>query len=358
MARPGGWWAAKAAVAGWVLLSAGAVLAGPVEDAVRVELLRHVPGFWRIDKVTAEPVFGGRARFEARLKLDTDTYLADGRAGPVTFVRKGASSGTEKVVFGTVAELKAGTGKAFRVDAAGIADLLEPLGKPMDALPGRPVLAEGEEGKAARAAAEAEDAKRLEAEKARAARQAAADTATAAADEAERKAVEARSRRLSAFTDKLASRDAAERIAAFETALAGEDAALRRLAVTTALQGRDPVLASMALRDRLVRHKTVPVQLFATREDRNSETVLANLGPLILTVDAVDAATGNLTGSMGAAGYGVTQTSSAAGTVTAGELIVNTYGCSLLLRLTDGRSLDGLYRCQTLPVLAARVALD
>lgn len=351
-------------VLGAVAMPVGA-LAGPVEDAAHVEVLRHLPAYWQVENVKAGTPFAGRTPLEIKVRLDVPVFVTDARIGGVTFVRPGAAPGLEKTLYGAATEVKSGPGRAIRVDLLPLGDVLDAAGKPLEALPGRIVLADSEEGRTLRATLEADDGKALTNEKERRAReeerlaaQTAADKAKAIADEAERKALEARTKKLAAISERLAGRDAAARLAAVESALAGDDATIRQLAVATALQSKDPVLAGLAIKDWLARHKTIPVQLFATKEDRNSADVLANLGPLTLTVDSVDRATGNLTATLGAPGYGVAQPSAAVGGVTRSDLTLNTYGCTLQLHLSDQRTLEGLYRCQTLATLAARIALD
>lgn len=152
-------------------------------------------------------------------------------------------------------------------------------------------------------------------------------------------------------------RDRARRIAALESALRGDDVAAREWAREAALESRDPILSHLVLRDWLGRQRTIPVQLFATKEDSGSVTVMRNLGPLSVALESFDPANGAVTATMGATGYGVANPSTAVGTLAQTTLTLNTFGCQLALALTEHRTLDGVFRCQTLPVLVARVVL-
>lgn len=152
-------------------------------------------------------------------------------------------------------------------------------------------------------------------------------------------------------------KDRARRIAALETALRGDDVAAREWAREAALESRDPILSHLVLRDWLARQRTIPVQLFATKEDSGSVTVLRNLGPLSVTLESFDVANGAVVATMGATGYGVTNPSTAVGSLAQTTLTLNTFGCQLALALTERRTLDGVLRCQTLPTLVARVVL-
>ena len=191
-----------------------------------------------------------------------------------------------------------------------------------------------------------------------AARQAEAAKAEAERADQERRRIEARVARITDLRGRLTGSDRASRIAAYEAALGGNDTALRQMAIEAALRSGDPVLANLALKDWLARKKALPVLLYATKEDPNSETVLQNLGPLTLEIDSFTPVDGALAGRMGAPGYSIARPSAAVGTLARTELTVNAYGCVLSLRLTEHQTLDGLFRCQTLPTLIARVTLD
>lgn len=176
--------------------------------------------------------------------------------------------------------------------------------------------------------------------------------------EQQRRAVDARSRQINDLRTRLSAGERAQRVATYEAALGGNDVALRQIAMEAALQGRDPILANLALRDWLSRRRTVPVQLFATKEEPASETVLRNIGPLTLELEAFNATSGAFTGTLGAPGYDVTQPSPVIGALARTELTANARGCALTLRLTEHQTMDGLLRCQTLPALIARVTVD
>jgi hypothetical protein len=169
---------------------------------------------------------------------------------------------------------------------------------------------------------------------------------------------EARRKRIESLRAVILGDDRAARIAAFEAALTGGDAALRKVAVELAFDSRDPVLSNLALRDWLSRTKEAPVQLFATKEEPGSVSVLQNLGPLNLKIHSFDPAAGAVSGQLSAPGYDVSRDGAAAGTLAQTTLIFNTFGCQLALQLSDQRMLDGLYRCRSLPALLARIAPD
>lgn len=179
--------------------------------------------------------------------------------------------------------------------------------------------------------------------------------ATQAGDSAQQ---EARRKRIEGLRAVILGSDRAARMAAFEAALTGGDPALRKVAVELAFDSRDPVLAHLALRDWLSRTKEAPVQLFATKEEPGSVSVLQNLGPLSLKIHAFDPAAGAVSGHLSAPGYDVSRDGAAAGTLAQTTLIFNTFGCQLALQLSDQRMLDGLYRCRSLPALLARIAPD
>lgn len=358
-----------------LLLSAGTAMpayAGPMDDLVRQEVARRIPDFWQIDQIDVEPLAAGggadavpKARFRARVHLDKPTFTMDWRDGAVTFVRPAADAGLEKAVAGTAVGLKADGGLAVKVEFGESFDILASVGTPLTELPGRTVLSTSDEGRKLRVelAAEAErrriaERQRRGAEEATLAEQTARAKAETERLEAERQAVKVHAQRIAELSEKLGSRSRPDRIAAFDAAIKAEDPSLRQLAMENALQGRDGVLGNLAIKNWLRQRKSIQVQLFAIKEDTNSDAVLGNLGPLTLTIEAVDEANGAVTATLGAPGYGVTRPSSTAGGVTRTDLALNTYGCALTLRLTEHRTLDGLYRCQTLPTLIARIVLD
>ena len=244
-------------------------------------------------------------------------------------------------------------------------EVLEGIGKPLDELPGRPVLAGSDEARRlrdqfAREAEEriADEQDRHRREQERLAQQAAIEKAETERQDRERRQIEARTAQITDLRAKLLGGDRAARIAVYEAALGGNDPALRQTAIESALQSRDPVLANLALKDWIARRKALPVQLYATKEDGNSETVLNNLGPLTLEIESFNAVNGALAGRMGAPGYSIAKPSAAVGSLAQTELTVNAYGCGLTLRLTEHQTMDGLFRCQTLPTLIARITVD
>lgn len=168
----------------------------------------------------------------------------------------------------------------------------------------------------------------------------------------------ARSAQLESLRAAVLGPDRSRRVAAFEAATAGDDAALRRAAFDAALESRDPTLGAMALRAWLSRAPATPVLLYAVKEEQGSAAVLQNLGPLTFTPQEFNPATGAVVGKLSAPGYDVARDAAAAGTVAQTTLTVNTFACQLAVQLTEHRTLDGLYRCRTLPPLAARIVLD
>lgn len=152
--------------------------------------------------------------------------------------------------------------------------------------------------------------------------------------------------------------DRAGRIAAYETGRRSADDAVRRAATDAALESRDPALTALAVRDWLGRVSSVPVLLYAVKEESGSPAYLQNLGPLTFKPIKYDPVSGAVTAELNAPGYDMTRDAAASGTLARTTLVVNTFGCQLAVQLTEHRTLDGLYRCRTLPTLAARIVLD
>ncbi len=363
-------------------LAMGIAAVGPVgtalasdpfsDDALRAALARHIPSTWRLESVTVEPPptvvkdsdQRATARIAARLVLAAPTFLVDGRDGPFTFLQPVADSGLEKTLTATVRASRVADGWAMKVEPQN-PEIFDGVGKPATELPGRTVVLGSEEARQAREGIERDAQRRLAEETARRAREAellaqqsAANSAEAERVDKERHATDARVAQIADLRAKLLGPDRAAKIAAYEAALGGNDPALRLLAVEAALQSRDPVLANLALKDWIARRRAVPIQLFATREDSSSESVVQNLGPMTLEIEGFSPINGALAGRLGAPGYSIARPSSIIGTLAQTELTVNSYGCALTLRLTEHRTLDGLLRCQTLPTLIARITLD
>lgn len=319
-------------------------------DAVRQDVARRIPDPWTVEEVTIRPAGpdGTATAVFVRVRLSQPTFALERQTGEVAFLRPVADAGTEKVLIGTVS---AGAGLAVTFDNA---DVLDSLGRPASQLPGRTVVAGTPEATALAEQMAAAAARKREADE---------QTTDTALAETERMAqqmrlIEARTRQMDTVRARLQGGEAAARLAAFEAAVGGDDIPLRQFALETAFAGRDPSLLNLALRDWLGRKRSVPVQLYATREEPASENVLRNLGPLTLEIQAFNAVSGNLTGRLGAPGYNITMPSAASGYLAQNELMVNSFGCTLTLRLTEHRTFDGLYRCQTLPALVARIVLD
>jgi hypothetical protein len=346
--------------------------APPLADTVRHEVARQVPSSWRVEGVTLEPPesaagqsAAGPLRIAVRLRLAKPTYVVDSRDGPYSFIRPVAEAGLEKVLTGVATPSKAKDGSiAVKLELQN-ADVLDSVGRPVEELPGKAVVVGSEEAGKLRAQLDADARQRLADEQARRQReeellaeQQAASQVEAERLAGEREALEARTVLIAEVRNRLLSGERPVRIAVYEAVLGGNDPALRQIAVEAALQSRDPVLSNLAMKDWIARHKTIPVLLYATKEDSHSDAVLRNLGPLTIEVESFTGVNGALQGKMGAPGYTIAAPSAAVGTLAQTELTVNTYGCTLTLRLTEHRTLDGLYRCQTLPTLVARITLD
>ncbi len=368
-------WIAPATPSAWAADATGPATAVPAEtipdSLLRSRIEALLPAPWRIESLTVEPLAAPpspetrvAARVTATVVLGGPTYLVDSREGPVTFLRPAAEAGLTKnwVATALAARGPGGWTVALTPQSPG---LLDGIGKPASELPGRTVVLGTPEAKSLREQLDrdaaqrlAEDTERRRREEERLAQQTAAAKAEAARAETERRAIETRIAQVADLRGKLSGPDRAARLAAFEAALGGNDPALRQTAMDAALQSRDPVVANLALKDWIARHRAVPVQLYATKEDPSSEVVVQNLGPMTLEIDGFSPVNGALAGKLGAPGYSIARPSSIVGTLAQTELAVNSFGCALTLRLAEHRTLDGLLRCQTLPTLIARITLD
>ncbi|MEI8394943.1 MAG: hypothetical protein WCF85_09430 [Rhodospirillaceae bacterium] len=375
-------------VAGTVTATPGAAQTVPPVDALREQFGRELPLLWRLDSFTLVPaaslatapaeIKDAAAKetpanpaekpviqpFTAVVSLGTATYTVDSQRGPFTLLRPVAEQGTRKTLSGLAKSVQRDGRWTTRF---GIQNnfALDTIGQPLDRFPGRTIvtgtpdatrlLAELDQSARQQTEAEAEIQRQLQEGLDR---QMAAIRAEAQRIAADRAVIDQRAAALADLKRQLLEGDRTVRIATLEAALNGKDTALRAMAYSTALTGRDPVVANLALRSFLAQKKSLPVQLFATREVKDSESVLHNLGPLTLTIDRFDPLSGNLEGKMGAPGYSIALPGSAFGYLAQTELNVNTYGCTLQLRLSDVETLDGMFRCQTLPTLIARITLD
>lgn len=362
-------------------------------EVIRGEVTRMVPSPWSVEDVTVEPVAVDLARLPAiapekdkgkgkaasqpvteptrvaaevivRLKLAQPTYMVDSRIGPVTFVRSAVDPKIEKSLRATVHSVHDGRGWITQVQLHN-PDVFDGIGRPSTELPGQVVVLGTEEARQLQERLGAEERARVEAETERrrlaeelAAQQDAAVKAERERLERERLWIETRSARVTQLRDAMQKGARSTRVATLEAALGGNDPALRQFAVETALQSRDPVLTNLVLKDWLSRKTSIPVMLYATKEDASSETVLQNLGPLTIDIERFNIVSGSMVGRMGAAGYSITNPSAASGALAQNELTINNYGCTLSLRLSEQATMDGLFRCQTLPTLVARITLD
>ncbi|MDQ2106448.1 hypothetical protein [Azospirillum isscasi] len=378
MGRPAAWGIAATLMAGMVPVLPARASDLPI-DRIRAEMTRLVPPLWTVEELTAEPVpvpapEGKPAEksadsrtavgIGARLRLAKPTYAVESRDGAITFIRPVAEAGLAKTLTATALATLGPNGWSAHIELRN-PEVLDGIGLPLEELPGHPVLAGSAEAnrlrdriaREAEARIAEEDARRRREEELLA-RQAAATKAEEERAVAERRQEESRAARIADLRARLLGADRPARIAAYEAALGGNDPALRQIAMEGALQSRDPVLGNLALKDWIARRKAVPVQLYATKEDPHSETVLNNLGPLTLEIDSFNPVNGALAGRLGAPGYSIAKPSASVGALAQTALTVNAYGCALSLRLTEHQTLDGLFRCQTLPALIARVVVD
>ena len=356
----------------------GASQSLPTADGLRDQLARELPALWRLESFTlAPPTTDGKEGaaketgdktivqpFTAVVGLAAATYAVDSQRGPFTLLRPVAEQGTRKTLSGLV---KSTPRDGAWTSRFGIRNgfVIDNIGLPIDRFPGRTavlgttatteLLNDLEQGAKRKAEAEAENIRQ---QREALDLQLAAVKADAQRIAADRALIDQRAAALADLKRQLLDGERPARIAALEAALNGKDPSLRAMAFATAFSGRDALVANLALRALLTQKKALPIQLFATRENKDSETVLNNLGPLGLTIERFDPLTGVLEGKMGAPGYSITLPGGAVGTLTQTELTINTYGCTLQLRLSDMATLDGIYRCQTLPTLIARITLD
>ena len=370
-------WVACAALATPVLAQSA-----PPLDLQRDQLSRELPPLWKLETFSPGPPQAGAASagasadkdapdrpvvqaFTAVVSLTVSTFTVDSQRGPYTLLRPVAEQGLRKTLSGLIKSNKReGGGWTVRVGVQNIY-VLDNIGQPADRFQGRTAVLGSPEATKLTTELEQTAKQQNEADAQRQRRQqeqldqqlsvVKAEAQRIAADHA---LIDQRAAALAGVKRQLMEGERPARLAAFEAALKSDDVSVRAMALSAALSGRDAVVANLALRQFLAGKKSLPVQLFATREVKDSETVVNNLGPLTLTIDHFDAATGNIEGKMGAPGYSIALPGSASGYLAQTELTVNTYGCSLQLRLSEVETLDGIFRCQTLPTLIARITLD
>lgn len=371
-------------MAALALWAAGAVLAGPAWaqampplDVQRDQLGRELPPLWKLETFSPGPPQAAAGAdkdapdrpvvqsFTAVVSLTASTFTVDSQRGPYTLLRPVAEQGLRKTLSGLIkSSRREGGGWTVRVGVQNIY-VLDNIGQPVDRFQGRTAVLGSPE--AAKLTSELEqtakqqneaDAQRQRRQQEQLDQQLSVVKAEAQRIAADHALIDQRAAALAAVKRQLMEGERPARIAAFEAAMKSDDVSVRAMALSSALSGRDAMVANLALRQFLAGKKSLPVQLFATREVKESETVLNNLGPLTLSIDRFDSATGNLEGKMGAPGYSIALPGSASGYLAQTELTVNTYGCSLQLRLSEVETLDGIFRCQTLPTLIARITLD
>ena len=360
------------ALAGTGLATPAGAQATPPLDIQRDQLARELPPLWRLETFSpgsAQAADGADQAvvqaFTAVVSLTTSTFTVDSQSGPYTLLRPVAEQGTRKTLSGLIKSTRRDDGGwAVRVGVQNIY-VLDNIGQPADRFQGRTAIVGSPE--AARLKTELEqtakqqseaDAQRQRRQQEQLDQQLSVVKAEAQRIAADHALIDQRAAALASVKRQMIEGERPARIAAFEAAMKSDDVSVRAMALSAALTGHDTVVANLALRQILAGRKTLPVQLFATRENKDSETVLANIGPLTLAIDRFDSVTGNIEGKMGAPGYSITTPGSAAGALAQTELTVNTYGCSLQLRLSEVETLDGVFRCQTLTPLIARITLD
>ena len=365
-------WAACAALATPVLAQSA-----PPLDLQRDQLGRELPPLWKLETFSPGPPQAAAGpdkdapdrpvvqAFTAVVSLTVSTFTVDSQRGPYTLLRPVAEQGLRKTLSGLIKSNKReGGGWTVRVGVQNIY-VLDNIGQPADRFQGRTaVLGSPEAAKltteldqTAKQQTEA-DAQRQRRQQEQLDQQLSVVKAEAQRIAADHALIDQRAAALAGVKRQLMEGERPARLAAFEAAMKSDDVSVRAMALSAALTGRDAIVANLALRHILAGKKSLPVQLFATREVKESETVLNNLGPLTLTIDRFDAATGTIEGKMGAPGYSIAAPGAAFGSLAQTELAVNTYGCSLQLRLSEVETLDGIFRCQTLPTLIARITLD
>ncbi|MEI7609679.1 MAG: hypothetical protein WCJ64_20050 [Rhodospirillaceae bacterium] len=349
----------------------------PPLDVQRDQLTRELPPLWKLETFSPGPPQAATGAdkdspdkpvvqtFTAVVSLTVSTFTVDSQRGPYTLLRPVAEQGLRKTLSGLIKSSKRdGGGWTVRVGVQNIY-VLDNIGQPADRFQGRTaVLGSPEAAKltteldqTAKQQTEA-DAQRQRRQQEQLDQQLSVVKAEAQRIAADHALIDQRAAALAGVKRQLMEGERPARLAAFEAAMKSDDVSVRAMALSAALTGRDAIVANLALRHILAGKKSLPVQLFATREVKESETVLNNLGPLTLTIDRFDPATGTLEGKMGAPGYSIAAPGAAFGSLAQTELAVNTYGCSLQLRLSEVETLDGIFRCQTLPTLIARITLD
>ncbi len=360
------------------MVTTGALAASPADtapanDGLKERFQQQLPPLWHLDSFTVTPRSdAGKSgddqtliqSFTATVSLTVATYTIDSQRGPFTLVRLVADQGTRKTLSGLIKSVRQDGGWTSRF---GIQNgyATDRIGQPIDRFPGRTVVVGTPEAtrllaeldQAAKDQAEV-DAARLRHQQEVRDQQLAEIKAGAERIATDRAVIDQRVAQLTDVRRQILEGERSARIAALEAVLNGKDASQRAMAFAAAFSGRDPVVANLALRVFFAQKKTLPIQLFATRENKDSEAVLNNMGPLTLTIEHFDPLIGNLEGKLGAPGYSITLPGAAFGSLAQTELTLNTFGCSLLLRLTEFETMDGVWRCQTLPPLIARITLD
>ncbi|MCB4821560.1 hypothetical protein [Roseicella aerolata] len=229
--------------------------------------------------------------------------------------------------------------------------------------------------------ARAAEARRQEAEEARRLAEARRDAAEALEAAvlreaaAQRMVIEARARQIAELRTRFAG-DRNTRLAALDQAMRSGDPAIRALGFEAALASQDAAAIGLALRLTLVQKPELQVVTFAPAVvgpgQGNPQEVVASLSGFAIVLEDINPATGSFTG-MARLGGGTARATGALGrsemTVAlrpAGPgqpLLVGGVAqeaCSLALRLSEVRTLDGLFGCtaKETPRLIARIALD
>lgn len=332
------------------------------------------------------------SRLSATLVLAMPGYEPAGTEGAITLVRPVAPAGQPRQVQVRAVSTPREGGWQTRL-AVEPPEALHPPGTPADAIPGQLIELGSAAERQWRAAREAEaaaqhaaalaEAGRAAELQAAATRLAEARIAAAAAEEAATQrevaarhaATEARTRQIAGLRARLAG-DSDGRLAALDLAMRSEDPAIRALGFEAALASRDAAATSLALRLTLLQKRVLPVQAFAPAVTGPGQTdaqeVAASVAGFALLLRDIDPATGQFAGTARLGG----SEALLAGTLGRSELTaalrpldkatpllvggVAQQACSLLLRLSEVQTLDGIFGCSAkqTPRLVVRVALD
>jgi hypothetical protein len=335
-----------------------------------------IPG--RLIELGSEAERQWRAAREAEAEVHQAKALADQRrAGALQAAAAEAMALAEQR---RAAALAAATAEARRAEAARDAEALrqeaaaEALAAARRAAAARALPDQADRSEAMRALAEAErlaEARRAAAEalEAAALREATARTA------AQRVAIEERTRQLAELRARFAG-DRNARLAALDQAMRSEDPVIRALGFEAALTSQDAAAISLALRLTLLQKRELQVVTFAPSiigpGQTDAQEVAASVAGFTLLLRDINPTTGKFAGTARLGGsealvsgaLGRSEMTVALRPLDKGVPLlvggVAQQGCSLMLRLSEVQTLDGIFTCtaKETPRLVARVALD